>query len=283
MPAKLSKEVTDRFRSCLYVLSALRLEGPKVAATVLHLVRPELGEDDEEPGFLGPVTALGRKMRAAAQRLVTADEELRTASASEGTLRRRRDQKSHALAQQIVGLRQVIAGQYVAPDLDGLGLQRLRPRDPVTVLRRAKAIVKAFQSDDVGEMLGEALFEGASEGRSHAVELAPALAELEASMEQVNEARRLIDLARVEKNDAMAAYDEIFLRTTRMFEDLCRYAGERELADKVRPSARNPGRTEEEPEGVPDDFLDPDEEDDFPDPGGLPPPGGEPASAEVHV
>jgi hypothetical protein len=59
MPAKLSKEVTDRFRAALFVLSAFRFEGPRVAANLLTLIRPELLEGDEEPGSIGPPTEAG--------------------------------------------------------------------------------------------------------------------------------------------------------------------------------------------------------------------------------
>ncbi len=45
----------------------------------------------------------------------------------------------------------------------------------------------------------------------------------------------------------MAAYDVTFLRVTRQLEDLCRLAGENDLADKVRPSVSRPGQTEDEP------------------------------------
>ena len=56
----------------------------------------------------------------------------------------------------------------------------------------------------------------------------------------------------VKKVDAVAEYDRIFLRTARMFEDLCRLAGNDALAERVRPSSRSPGRTEQRADVIDD-------------------------------
>ena len=57
-----------------------------------------------------------------------------------------------------------------------------------------------------------------------------------------------------DKNTAIAAYDIAFSRASKVLEALFLLAGETALADRVRPSARRPGQTEElapQPEPAP--------------------------------
>ena len=54
----------------------------------------------------------------------------------------------------------------------------------------------------------------------------------------------------------MEAYDVVYLRNARSFEDSCRMIGADELADRVRPAERRPGRPKKEPgdtDGQPDE------------------------------
>ena len=60
--------------------------------------------------------------------------------------------------------------------------------------------------------------------------------------------RRHLDELLVHKKKAVEEYDTLFVRVARQFEDQCRMAGLRELADKVRPSLTHRGETAIEPE-----------------------------------
>ena len=118
---RMSNEVTTRMRACRYALSAFFTEGAEqVANLLLGKTQPNLGEGEEPPGFAGVINALGQTLRAALNRLVSADLALYAALTFEAGLRKQRGLKIDDLAFQLVGMRRTIVGQYVEPDLDPL-------------------------------------------------------------------------------------------------------------------------------------------------------------------
>ena len=66
---------------------------------------------------------------------------------------------------------------------------------------------------------------------------------------------RLYDEALIERQQAREDYGTLFVHSVRPFESFCRLAGEHEMAARGRPSERNPGQTEVEPEETPDDAV----------------------------
>jgi len=147
-----------------------------------------------------------------------------------------------------------VRGAYVAPDLTALGLDAPTPKEPTAFLRKAELVVDKLGAEDRSRMLGEPLFRTAEDPRMHREELKPGVRALRETLEQLAKVRRRIDAMLVKKHEAVAEYDRVFLRTARMFEDLCRLAGYDALAERVRPSSRNPGRTEQKAE-VADDAV----------------------------
>jgi hypothetical protein len=253
----LSKAVTDRLQASLVVRSAYRKRGAEVAAALVAIVPEHLVEGDEEPDFAAFLIVLRRTLEVVTDRLAAADLKLYAAQSSEAALRQQRDRLRRRLAEQIVGLRRLARGQWLAPDLEGLGLQALGARDPTTLLRRGELVAVRFEAENLDEMLGRPRFEAPPDLCRYVAELKQTLAALRGVVVEVNGAKCEVGKARSEKHAATADHDRIFLHAARLFEDLCRLAGKPDLAAQVRPSAaaRRDGTEQEPPDADPDDVA----------------------------
>lgn len=280
MALKLSVEVTGKYRSCLFLLAALFQQGPEVAAKVLDLVRPTVREGDEPPNFWPQVKAFGWMLKSALEALTSIDSRLFKEKALRAALVKRRYQKAGKLGKVVVGLRRAILGYYVEPDLPGLGLDGDTAREPLALLRQGELVEEQLQREDLVKVLGDALLDPSPDPGVHIEQLKPAVSELRTAFDELNDSKRRVDVLVTEKEEAMEHYDEVFLRVARQFEDLCRLAGKKKLADKVRPSTARPGRTQVEPEDdeVPDSV---DDVIDAADAAGISPSDGEQASEQT--
>lgn len=243
MPAKMSTGVSQRQRSCMFVLTALYRQGGEIAEKLHATTEPHLRPGDQAPEFLATVVALGRRLETALERLLVEDDNVYDASARLGRRYKEQQAVMSTVGQMVSRLRRGLLSQFKKPRLDGLGIEARNPRQPVMMLRLAERMLKSFERDDLEERLGEPFFAQAFDPRAQAAEIAPAVDELRRALRRIDEARRDLDRAVTAKKRVQKEYDVLFLHTARTFETFCRLAGENELADRVRPSVRRPGQT----------------------------------------
>lgn len=245
--AKLSIEITGRIRSALFVLSALREQGPEVARRVTEKVRASLEGGETPLDFLAQIRGLGQILKAAFDLMDERDKLLLAENQRRAALYRDREGVIARLRKRITGVRRIVRGHYVAPDTARLGLEGNTARESVALLRQSELICERLVRDDLADLLGESLFEPALDLRSYEPQIMPAVDALRDAHEAYQRAQRRTDDLLARRRQAVEEYDTSFLRVARQFEDLCHLAGEKELAAKVRPSRSRPGQTAVEP------------------------------------
>jgi hypothetical protein len=254
MTARTSKETADREKACRFVLSAFFQQGLEIARLLTDLVLPHRQEGDPEPDFFGTVVALGRKLKHAIDRVVSADSRLFTANTGLDVERDGRGDKAFRLSRLIIGLRGACNSLFVDLPVQQLGFDARTAQDPVTLLIQADRVVENLEN---GEIDAEHLFaDDDFDPKKYATQVRERAGELRACLDHLADLRREADQALLDKREATEEYDAFFLQGARTFESYCRLAGKTELADRVRPSTSRPGRTEVPPGETPGSEID---------------------------
>ncbi len=245
MPAKTSKETSDREKACRFVLAALFQRGQEIGRLLVALFQPHRQEGDPESNFFGTIVAVGRKLKYAIDEVVSADNRLFAANAALDKERQIRGNKTFRLSRLIIGLRGACNSLFVDLPVQDLGFDTRTFQDPVPLLIQADRVVENLEN---GEVQAEPLFPGDDfDPKKYAAQVRGRADELRTCLDRVADLKRDAEQALLDKRAVTKEYDELFLQGARTFESYCRMAGKTKLADRVRPSVSHPGRTEVPP------------------------------------
>ncbi len=270
MPAKTSKETSDREKACRFVLAALFQQSQEISQRLLALYQPFLEEGDPVPDFFGTIVTLGLGIKKAILEVISADKVLFIANAALTAARQARSDRAAELSRLIIGLRQACSALFLDLPVQQLGFDQRTAQDPVPLLIQATRIVERLRDGSANEV--ERLFDGDNfDPTRYADQVEQKAAQLREALDEVADAGRHAEKTMLEKRTITEEYDNLFLHGARTFESYCRLVGKTELASRVRPSEDRSGRTEIEP----DEDTSPETE-----PTGTEPTGTEPAGTE---
>ena len=182
----------------------------------------------------------GRAVTNASALLVTADEQHELELGDDAAPRAARDTAAEVLYDSVIELREVGTGLLGAAALKTLKLEGTTPRDPPTLKRYVANVVHALREAKLPKSRVRGATFHASEWADRLDEELSTLAE---AMKDVDREAREAEATLRVKTAAMAAFDAAFTRTSTVTSALLAAVGEHELADRVRPSHRRPGRT----------------------------------------
>ena len=188
------------------------------------------------------LTLVARALRATSAALVEASRLHDAELADDAAPRAARDSATAELISLTVGIRSTIDTVYGQAGLKAAGLDGRTPTDSKAVLEHARNLIQRLA--DPGLIWPKALQSG--------VKLSPAvwISDLEGPVKRLGEARK--DVAREEreaqatgsaKAKAMSTQDTTFSTGAGFISATLALVGERELAEKTRPSIRRAGTT----------------------------------------
>lgn len=236
-----SKQVTDREKSARAVSAAAETHAKEIGAGLASALKPYLEKGETMPDVTLLARLLGRGIEARAKALVLADAAHEKELGDDAQPREDRDSAAETVRQVLVDLRAAAEATHGTAGLRMLGLAGAVPVDPSVLKTTADTVSGALRDEAV--KLPKARKGMKLDRQSFADELGESLPRLGKALRDVAREAREAEATLAAKTGAMEANDAGFSRAAGAIATLAAAAGLDDLAAKVRPSGRNPGRT----------------------------------------
>jgi hypothetical protein len=241
--------LTDRQKTANVLAATLTKHAEKAHARFTDLVTPHLLEGEKVPDLVFFQELLQRHLTAIRKALVEVDDLHHRERQDDQELRATRDQAVSELAALLARLRFAVKGACGAESCGRvLGFEGSVPRDPVVLQRYVVLVKERLESGSVAEQTST-VEEVSIDSAAWIRRLEEPLSRLELALEQLSGDRRDTLEQQLAKNALLADYDRAHRSGAHILENVFRFVGLDEFAERVRPSPTrrsSPGPTEEE-------------------------------------
>ncbi len=241
MAQKLRKMVMKRAALCDLVVGAAQIQGPGIGHKLGEFLAPALCEGEELPDLGSTIGLYGRRLQGFRDVMVASDADYLAERAVLAGLYRESEQPTAKLKGSILSLRSTCEGLLGKESLRAFGLDFLIAQGLPGVLRQGEIIRDRFLSSE-GELTPERWVKDPLAREELAKELDEDIAAAKVMDQRIVEQRKVVDTAKVRKDQAIEEFDRQFIPIARVLEATFRVAGETELADRIRPTVRQLGR-----------------------------------------
>jgi hypothetical protein len=236
-----SKQVVDRQKDAVSVVSSVQTHASAIRTALAEELTPYLQSSETLPDLELLLTLVGRAIETRASEMSSADMEHQTELADDGGYRKARDLAAGDLISSITSMRGMLEGVFGQAEIQVYGIKGTTPRDPNQLVAFALALASHLEK----EPLPKPKFAATLDRLALAADLRAKVTPLQEALEHVAREVREAESTLVARDAAMDTFDRTFSRSAAALTALFRLAGQDELASRVRPSGRNPGRLAE--------------------------------------
>ena len=238
-----SKSLMQRLASSRVVLWALATHGPRLAEIFNGPLGRMLPKGLNE-FFEQHVAQLQEVLTTARDVVVASDRALRDQKSLTTSYRKARDAAFSELSPYVAGVRDTFKGACGPGVVEELGFALRSPEQPAELHEQADHLVTRLSVPDLE--IPAIRFRGVNlDPPSVVEEMRPLVERLGLTLQDVARGERESEAMKIAKDEALDAYDRTFLWVARSAESLFKLAGLPEIAQRVRPSSRRPGVTDE--------------------------------------
>ena len=243
-----TKGASDRYRSCMFVVSSFDENKTRVAERFNALVADgSVATELPIPDVEALLTFLGLELERLGKVMIAADQAYLDEVSDDPGYREARDEARNALADKYLRQRDIFTGTFGKVAAREVGFEANVERDGGRLVFQVQRIVDKLTSGyelPVSDMQGVEITP-----TKFAEDFDPEYTNLSEAQDDLLRELREADTKLIAKRASIEAFDGWFLATTRSGVALYTLVGMDEEARRIRPSLRRPGRRAAEVEG----------------------------------